>query len=149
AAGTILFDQGAVGIPFHVVLEGAIEVVHPTPEGEHPITVHEVGGFTGEVNVLTRRRSLVRGRMRDAGTLLEVQPEELRGLLQSDSELSEIFMRAFILRRRGLVEKGRGDVVLVGSRHSAGTLRLQEFLTRNLHPHVYLDVDNDPAVQAL
>ncbi len=58
-------------------------------------------------------------------------------------------MRAFILRRMGLFEENKGDVVLVGSRHSADTLRLQAFLTRNLHPHVYLDVERDPSVQAL
>jgi thioredoxin reductase (NADPH) len=149
AAGTILIEQGDVGVPFHVVLDGSIEIVQPTPTGEVEITVHETGGFTGETNMLMRRGSLVRSRMRAAGTLLELDAEQFRGLLQSDSELSEIFMRAFILRRWGLIAENRGDVVLLGSRHSADTLRLQEFLTRNLHPHLYLDVDHDPSVQGL
>jgi thioredoxin reductase (NADPH) len=148
-AGTILYDQGDVDVPFYVVLEGAVEVVHPAANREVPITILDAGGFTGETNMLTRRRSLVRARMRADGTLLEVQPDELRAQIETDSELSDILMRAFILRRVGLVEEGRGDVVLVGSSHSAGTLRLQEFLTRNLHPYTYLDVDRDPAVQAL
>ncbi|HEY3355532.1 MAG TPA: FAD-dependent oxidoreductase [Polyangia bacterium] len=149
AAGTTVFEQGDGGVPVYVVLEGELAILYPAAAGEIEITVHQTGGFTGEANILMRRGSLVRARMRTAGTLLAIDPEALRGVLQTDAELSEILMRAFILRRRGLVEENRGDVVLVGSRHSAGTLRLQEFLTRNLHPHEYLDVDRDPSVQAL
>ena len=43
--------------------------------------------------------------------------------------------------------QGQGSVVLIGSRHSAGTLALQEFLTRNSQPYTYLDVDHDADVQ--
>ncbi len=69
--------------------------------------------------------------------------------MQRDSELSEILMRAFILRRVALVAQGHSDLVLVGSRHSASTLRISEFLTRNGQPFTYQDVDSDPGVQAL
>jgi thioredoxin reductase (NADPH) len=148
-AGAVLFEQGDLSTPFFVVLDGEIEVVHPTNSGESAITVHEAGGFTGETTMLTGRRTLVRGRMRAPGAVLEVRVEDLRKLVQTDAELSEIFMRAFILRRMGLLDQGQGDVALIGSRHSAGTLRIQEFLTRNGHPHTYLDVDRDPSVQAL
>ncbi|HEY1552095.1 MAG TPA: NAD(P)/FAD-dependent oxidoreductase, partial [Kofleriaceae bacterium] len=65
------------------------------------------------------------------------------------AEISELLMRAFILRRVGLITAGLGDVVLIGSRHSANTLRIQEFLTRNGHPHTTIDVDTDPGAQAL
>ena len=58
-------------------------------------------------------------------------------------------MRAFILRRVGLLAHGQGDATLIGSTHSAGTLRLQEFFTRNGHPYTYLDVERDPSVQDL
>jgi thioredoxin reductase (NADPH) len=58
-------------------------------------------------------------------------------------------MRAFILRRVGLLSHGLGDAMLIGSKHSAGTLRLQEFFTRNAHPYTYVDVEGDPDVQAL
>ena len=69
--------------------------------------------------------------------------------MQTDAELSEILMRAFILRRVELIAAGIGDVVLVGSTHSAGTLRVKEFLTRNGHPYTYIDLDRDADVQAL
>ena len=57
-------------------------------------------------------------------------------------------MRAFILRRVSLIARGWGDVVLVGSQYSPSTLRLREFLTRNGHPHTYLDVERDADVEA-
>jgi thioredoxin reductase (NADPH) len=70
-------------------------------------------------------------------------------LVQTDAELGEIVMRAFILRRVELVAVGLGDVVLVGSTHSAGTLRIKEFLMRNGHPYSYIDLERDPEVQNL
>src|SRR4029077_15545923 len=52
-------------------------------------------------------------------------------------------------RRVELIAHQVGDAVLVGSTHSAATLRIKEFLTRNGYPHAYVDLDRDPDVQAL
>jgi thioredoxin reductase (NADPH) len=147
--GEILFDQGEAQAKFFVVLEGSIEVVHPYASGEHPITVHQPGGFTGEITVIAGMRSFVRGRARTAGRVLEIDRAALRLLVAADADLSETLMRAFILRRTGLISSGHGDVVLLGSRHSAGTLRVQEFLTRNNHPYTTIDVETDPAAQSV
>src|SRR5207253_149719 len=73
----------------------------------------------------------------------------LRSLVAKDAELSEIFMRAFILRRLELIRTGQGNVILMGSRHSANTRRLREFLTRNEHPYTYVDLDTDKTSQEL
>src|SRR5204862_6711912 len=131
------------------VISGSLEIVQPVDGSEVPITVHTAGQFTGETNMLSGRRSLVRGRMQDEGDLLVMTPEALRKVVQTDSELSEILLRAFILRRVALIADKRGDAVLIGSSHSAATLRIREFLTRNGQPHTYLDVEKDPTVQAL
>src|ERR671928_1208225 len=68
-------------------------------------------------------------------------------LVQTDAELGEILMRAFILRRVELIAAGVGDIVLIGSTHSTGTLRIKEFLMRNGHPYSYIDLERDPDVQ--
>lgn len=149
AAGDILFDEGDDRAAFHVLLEGSVEIVHVHGEREELVTVHGPREFTGEISLLANRRTLVRARARERTRALRVAPQGLRTLLQADAELSELFMRAFILRRMGLYASQFGDVVVIGSRHSAATLRLQEFLTRNAHPHRYLDVDRSPDVQAL
>jgi thioredoxin reductase (NADPH) len=148
-AGEILFEQGEASAKFFVVLEGSVEVVHPDASGEQLITVHEPGGFTGEINMLAGTRSLVRGRARTAARVLEIDRAALREIVATDADLSEIVMRAFILRRASLISTGQGDVVVLGSRHSAGTLRVQEFLTRNGHPYTMIDVERDPAAQDL
>src|SRR5262249_16868417 len=128
-AGEVLFEQGEPTTKFFVVLEGTLDVVHPYASGEHPIehsiehliTIHEVGGFTGEVSVLAGMPSLMRCRARGAGRVLEIDRAALRRLIVTDADLGELLMRAFILRRTGLIAEERGDVVLLGSRHSAAT----------------------------
>ncbi|MFL5394089.1 MAG: FAD-dependent oxidoreductase [Myxococcales bacterium] len=149
-AGEVLYEQGGTSPYFYVVLSGALEVVELLDEGkELPITVHGPGEFTGEVNLLLGRRSLVRARMRDIGEVLAISPEVLRRLIRADVELGDIFLRAFLRRRVALIEKIPGDTVVIGSSHSAATLRIREFLTRNGQPHSYLDVEKDPHVQGL
>jgi thioredoxin reductase (NADPH) len=149
AAGETLFAQGDVDTGIHVVLSGALEIVRPGVGGEDPVTVHRAGEFTGEVNVLAGRRALVRGRMVEEGDVLFIEQRSLRRVVQEDAEISEVIMRAFILRRVALIARGLGDATLLGSVHSPGTHRLQEFFTRNGHPYAYLDVDRDRDVQAM
>jgi thioredoxin reductase (NADPH) len=148
-AGAIVWEQGDEHVPFFVVLEGELEVVHPRAGGEDLITVHGPKEFTGEVSLLTDRRALVRARAKGPLRVSCVAPAKLRSLVQTDPGLSEIIMRAFILRRVGLLASGYGDAVVIGSRDSAATLRLQAFLVRNGHPCQYVDVDRDPDVQRL
>ncbi|AKV00616.1 Thioredoxin reductase [Labilithrix luteola] len=149
-AGDIVFEQGDTNVPFFVVVEGAMEIVHPHGIGlEDHITTHHPREFTGEVTLLTDRRSLVRARANTDLRVIRVEQSKLRAIIQTEAELSELIMRAFILRRVGLLSTGYGDIVVIGSRDSAATLRLQEFLVRNGHPCKYLDVDRDADVQQL
>jgi thioredoxin reductase (NADPH) len=149
-AGDILFEPGDLEIPFFVLLSGAMEIVQPDMHGERLIVNHDAAGeFTGEITMISGRRGLVRGRVTEAGEFLEMSSAGLRTLVSRDSELSEIFMRAFILRRVTLINRGQGNVILMGSRHSSNTLRLREFLTRNGHPHTYVDLDTDTSSQEM
>lgn len=144
ADGERVWDQGDCHRPLYVVLEGEIAILSGR---DHLVTIHHAGQFSGDVDLLSNRPVLVSAKARGATRVLELASERLRAIVQTDAELSEIFLRAFILRRLLLMAQGAGDVVLIGSRHSAGTLALQEFLTRNSQPYAYLDVDRDPDVQ--
>jgi thioredoxin reductase (NADPH) len=148
-AGEILFEVGDQNPRFFAVLSGGIEIVQPVGSVENPIVVHGPGQFSGDIGMLSARRSVVRGRTAVASELLVVDNKALRTLVQRDAELSEIFMRAFILRRVALMDLAAQDLVLVGSRNSAGTLQLKEFLTRNAQPFRYQDVETDPGIEAL
>ena len=126
--GEVLVEQGDSAVRFFVVVAGEVEVVRPSGTTETLITVFRPGQFTGEVNTLSGRRTLFRTRATKAGELIELDRQHMLALVQTDAELGEILMRAFILRRVELVAAGVGDVVLIGSTHSAGTLRIKEFL---------------------
>ena len=143
-AGELLFDVGDQNTRFFVVLSGAIDVVRPIGDREEPLIVHGASEFTGEINMLSARRSLVRARASVDGAVIAVDRDDLRTLVQRDSELSEILMRAFILRRVALMEQETNDLVLLGSRHSGSTQRIREFLSRNGQPFTYQDVETDP-----
>ncbi|AKU98721.1 Thioredoxin reductase [Labilithrix luteola] len=147
--GAIVFERGDADVPFYVVLDGQLEIVHPEGTLEHSVTVHDTGQFTGEMPMLFGRSSLVRARAKSHLRALRVEPQRFRSLVQTDPELSEIAMRAFILRRVALLSEGWGDAVVIGSRVSAETLRLQAFLVRNGQPYKYVDLDGDPDVQAM
>ena len=145
--GEILFDQGDVTHGVFVVLEGSIEIIGVSNSDE-VLRVLSRGTFTGEVNQLSGRRSLVRCRTREASVLLEIGRAHLRRMVQTDAKLSEIFLRVFLLRRGFLIAHSVGDALLIGSSHSKDSLRLRAFLARNGHPLTYLDVERDPDVQA-
>jgi thioredoxin reductase (NADPH) len=135
--------------PFFVVIHGALEVLGPSARGESVLVSHHPGQFTGEANMITGRRSLARLRVAESGEVIQVDRAALLELIQTDAELSEILMRAFILRRAELISGGYGPVVIVGSAHSAGTLRVKEFLTRNGQPYRYMDLDRESDAQEL
>jgi thioredoxin reductase (NADPH) len=147
--GEVLLEQGDKDVPFFVVLSGELEAVRPTAASERLLFIVTAGQFTGEVNTLSGRRAMARIRARQDGEVIQLTRERFVTLLQADAELSEILMRAFILRRVELLAQGIGDATLVGSSHSAGTLRIKEFFTRNGHPYTYIDLERDPDVQSL
>ena len=145
--GEVLIEQGDTSVPFFVVITGEVEIVRPFGAYETLVTVHGYGEFTGDVHMLSGRRFLVRARATKTGKVIELDHQQLLGLLQTDAELSDILMRAFILRRVELIAAGVGDIILIGSTHSASTLRIKEFLMRNGHPYSYIDLERDPDVQ--
>ena len=147
--GDMLIEQGDTPVPFFVVITGEVEIVRPFGTNETLITIHGNGEFTGEVNMISGRRSLVRARATEPSEVIELHEQDLLGLVQTDAELSDILMRAFILRRVELIAAGVGDLILIGSVYSAGTLRIKDFLMRNGHPYSYIDLEQDSDVQNL
>ena len=129
ARGDLLFEAGEASAPFFVITAGEVEFVRPAGGTETRFAALRAGQFTGEVYMLSGRRTMVRARVTEAGEVIELNREQLLALVQADSELSEILMRAFILRRVGLIAHEQGDVILLGSTHSSNTLRLRELGT--------------------
>ena len=148
-AGAVLHEPGDSRAPFFVVVSGELQVARLWAGSETLVAVHGAGKVTGEVNSLFGRPAILRLRASQSGEVIELDRQQMLALLQTDAELGEVLLRAFILRRVELVATGMGDVVLLGSTHSAGTLRIKEFLMRNGHPYSYIDLERDPDVQSL
>jgi len=132
------------------VLSGELEAVRPTcNKGEELITKSVRGAFSGEVNALSGRRPLVTLRATKPSEVIELNREQLLALIQTDAELSEILMRAFVLRRVILLNREIGDALILGSKFSPRTLEVREFLARNAHPYRFIDLDEDPSSQEI
>jgi thioredoxin reductase (NADPH) len=129
------------------VVSGQLHVLQVSNNQEHVVAMCNPGMFTGELNVLSGRRGLVRIRAAEKSELIEIEREALQALVETDSELSDLFLRAFILRRLELIAREAGDIVLIGSSHLLDTLRIKEFLTRNYQPYSYIDLEHDAEVQ--
>lgn len=144
--GTLLFERGQRGVDFFLVLDGAIEVFDQDACGETNVfTVHRKHQFAGEVDLFSDRQALVSARTGVDSRVLRIGNSAFRRLVVGEPDIGEIIMRAYILRRVGLIEHHHGGVVLIGPGRGGDTLRLQRFMTRNAYPFRLLDIDADPA----
>jgi thioredoxin reductase (NADPH) len=148
-AGEILYEPGDDTPPVFVVMSGAIKILALGGGQEQTVTSYGVGQFSGELLMISGRKSIYRCQATENGTLLELKAKDLRTIIGKDAELSDVFMKAFLARRLSLRERGQGDVVILGSRYSAATLAAREFLARDGHPFTYLDLDVDQIAQGL
>ena len=139
-----VFSRGDRSVDFFVVIEGSIEIFD-VDEHDQPqvFAVLRANQFAGELDLFNDRQVLVSGRAGEASRILRVKRADFRRLVSTESDIGEIVMRAFILRRVGLIRHVHGGVIVVGPAHTADTLRLQQFLSRNAYPHRLLDTERD------
>lgn len=149
AAGEILYEPGDDTPPVFVVISGGLRIVAVGGAEDRIVTTYGAGQFSGELLMISGRKSIYRCQATQTGTLLELSATNLRTLIGKDAELSDVFMKAFLARRLSLKDKGEGNVVVLGSRYSAATLAAREFLARDGHPFTYLDLDVDQMAQEL
>lgn len=150
ATGEALVRVGEVGHGLLIILSGSAAITQRLDAGERlPLSTHRAGSFMGELAQLSGRPSLVDGDALEAVEALIIPPESIRALIIAEAELGERIMRALILRRVRLIERGVGGPIIVGHSDGRDVLRLANFLSRNAHPHVLLDSEVDPGGRAL
>ena len=145
APGAQVFAAGERNVPAWLVVKGSMEVARRDGlDHEAEITSHGPGQFSGEVSQIAGRASLAAGYAGPQGcTALPLDAAHVRALMIGSAEVGEIMMRAFILRRVGLIEAGGAGSVLVGIPGTRDLVRLQGFLGRNGYPYSVLDAVND------
>ena len=149
APETALFAHGEREVDMFVVLEGELEIYSQDEKNERKLlaTIGE-RQFTGELDLLSSRRTLVDGCTLTKCVLLRVPRAELRRLMRSEGDIANLIMQATIWRRLGIIEIVRPAIVLLGHSASAETIRLQRFLTRNAYPHRLLEPTAEQSVNA-
>jgi thioredoxin reductase (NADPH) len=145
-----IFQAGERGVPAWFLLEGSAELFgRDGLDQEISLPRLESGQFTGELHQLSDRPTLASALAGTNGCVaLPLNAERLRALIVGSAELGELIMRAFILRRVGLLERSVGPVLL-GRAGSGDLLRLQAFLTRNAYPHFVLDCASERGRQLI
>ncbi len=146
--GDVLFQEGDV-YDFFVVLDGAVEIVDRSEDEEKIIAVDGPGLFLGELSLMTGQSAYLMARVRGGGAVLVMPPERLKTVVAEEPELGDLILNAFIARRAQLLEEAASTLKIIGSRFSAGTLRLREFAVRNQLPHAWLDLEEDEGADAL
>src|SRR5258708_962386 len=149
APGDVLFQEGDRGFPFYIVLDGAVEIVEQSGGTSREVTVHEPGEFTGDVDTLSGRASLVTGRATAPGEVLELTAAALRQAVDALPEIGETVLKAFLTRRTLLLSDGFEGIKIIGSRFSPDAHRLRDFASRNAIPFTWLDLESDEQAETL
>ncbi len=144
ATPALLFERGERSVDFFLCAAGGVEIVETDSEGvERTVHVHHAGEFTGELDLFNDRKILVTARALPESKVVRIHRADFRRLITAEPDIGEIVMRAFILRRVGLMMHGQGGVTLVGPAHAPDTARIETFLTRNGYPHRRIDTEED------
>ena len=149
-ADHVLFTQGERHISTYVIVSGTIQIERGTALRSRSLGTFGAGMFTGDIGTLAGRAAVATAVTQTECEMIVVDEECLRALVVAEADLSELIMRAYILRRVAFIQDKEGSGVIVfGSRQSAHSLNLREFLSRNGHPAAYFDIDQHESAAAL
>jgi thioredoxin reductase (NADPH) len=144
SAGRYLYERGQRNVDFFFLLGGRVELFdHDEAGAPQVVTVIEERQFPGELYLFNGRKSFLNARAVEDTRVARVPHNDFRRLVSLEPDIGEIILRAFILRRVGVLRHQYGRVVVIGPAHGGDTIRLQRFLTRNAYPHRLVDTDRD------
>jgi thioredoxin reductase (NADPH) len=138
--GVMLYSRGQREVDLFVVLDGVVRVFTYEEDGEQrQLTSIEPMQFSGELDLLSSRPTLVNAQTVGHVQVLRIPRAELQRLMRSEGDIANLIMQATIWRRLGIMERAAGGIVLIGHSAAAETIQLQRFLTRNTYPHRLLE----------
>jgi thioredoxin reductase (NADPH) len=148
--GQRLFAVGDRDFKFFVVKSGEVEIVDHSGDEPKRLTVHRRGQFTGDVSHLTGTPAVVSAVARGPCEVVEISGEGLRRVLNLCPDLSDVILQAFIARRQLLRQSPQfTGLRVIGSRYSAGTFRVRDFLAKNRVLFTWVDLETEPQVDRL
>lgn len=147
--GDALVREGERSDYFFVVLSGKVAVISTDEDGDREvIRVHGPGRFLGELADLEGQTAFYTAEVVEPGEVLVIPNERVRALVAHDPVLSDLILRAYLVRRSLLIQDGSGFRI-VGSCFDPDTVRLCEFAARNRLPHRWVDLERDSHAERL
>ena len=147
-AGQVLFREGDRAYDFIVVVSGVVTVVDHDAGVMRELATLGPGRFVAELGLLTGERVFATAVVREPGSVLVVPVDRLQEAFAQDQQLSDVIVQVMLRRRQWFIEQ-RAGLQIIGSATSTDARRLREFAARNRLPHVWVDVDADPAAGAV
>ncbi|MGX1773569.1 FAD-dependent oxidoreductase [Nocardia brasiliensis] len=147
-AGAILVRAGAPSDEFLVILSGTVAIVDDDAGKRRVLRVHGPGRFLGELGLLEGQVAFYSAQMIEDGEVLAVPVDRIRALVEHDPMLSDLILRAYLIRRCRLLGMVSGFRI-IGSCYSPDTQRLREFAVRNRLPHDWIDLERDSRAEQL
>src|SRR5258708_32689240 len=144
SVGEYLYREGDTTYDFYVILSGAAEIVVRSDSEERIITRQGPGRFLGELNLLTGQRVYLSARVVETGEVIVVPRAALQHVIATKPSLGDTILAAFLARRSGLLSSASAAIRVVGSRFSAESLRVREFLSLNRIRHQSLAATREP-----
>ena len=149
AAGQVLFTDGDESIDLIVLLQGEATIVEQLGKpDQHDLVSYGAGQFLGEIGLLTGQRAYLSAVATSDGRMIRVPPDQVQQVMAQEVSLSELILRAFLLRHSILTRIGSG-LTLIGSRLHPDTRRLLEVLARNRLPSKWLELEGSPEAEQL
>jgi thioredoxin reductase (NADPH) len=148
--GQTLFAVGDRDFKFFVMKSGEVEIIDHSGDEPKRLTVHRPGQFTGDVSHLSGTPAVVSAYARGRCEVLQVSGDGLRRILNQCPDLSDLILQAFIARRQLLRQSPDfTGLRVIGSRYSADTFRVRDFLAKNRVLFTWVDLETDPQVDRL
>src|SRR5258708_22228443 len=149
AMGDVLIRDGDETYDLIVLLEGEAQIVeHYAQPDDFVIVTSGPGEFMGEIGLLTGQRAYLTAVVSAPGRVLRIPVQQVHTIMDQELELSELILRAFLVRHSRLTRLGSG-LTLVGSRFDIATRRLLEVLSRNRLSFRWLELEGEPEAEAL
>jgi thioredoxin reductase (NADPH) len=148
--GSHLFEQGERLVDFFVVIEGGLEFYERMGRTARAVeSTLEKLQFTGELDLLNDRPTLLNCRAIRDSRVLRISRESVRKLMRSELDIAELILTEWIIRRARLVNHRQGGMIVVGDRDAAETMRIERFLIGNGHPHQLIDSNANAEAEVL
>ncbi|WP_433634785.1 FAD-dependent oxidoreductase [Nocardia sp. CA-120079] len=147
-AGETLVRAGAPSDEFFVILSGTVAIVDDDAGERRVLRIHGPGRFLGELGLLEGQVAFYTAEMIEDGEVLVVPIQRIRALVEHDPVLSDLILRAYLIRRCQLLGIVSGFRI-IGSCYSPDIRRLREFAMRNRLPHTWIDLERDSRAEKL